>query len=163
YPNGRFPPHLALTQDPNGDWRWQWVGHSVYLPDGRRAYTQAVHPDELEDTALKAEAWDSWDVKSAPKVDWWNTIPGLGGSITPGWHAGAATVGGKVMFNALRHDGSPNILYADGHVAADATRPITSADGLRPELDGLKAVTYEEWDDTFGTFRRLVPQCKFGP
>jgi len=157
YPNGRYPKYL-MDHEPNA-WRWQWIGHHANLPIGTY-YTQAVRPDELEDAAIKAEAWDSWDLESAPRIDWWGSKQQMG-PLTPGWHAGVASLGGKAMFNANRHEGSPNILYADGHVAADAARPMVPADGLTGELEGTKAVTYEEWDDTFGTFRRLVPQCKF--
>ncbi|MHC4717623.1 MAG: hypothetical protein ACYS5V_11685, partial [Planctomycetota bacterium] len=160
HPRGRYPEYM-IRDDPD-PYRWQWVGHHASLPRGRRGYTQAIRPDELEDTAMKAEAWDSWDLESAPEVDWWGQKNTWSGPLTPGWHAGVASAGGRALLNAFRHDGSPNILYADGHVAADAERPITAADGLRSELDGLRANTWEDWDSTFGNFGRLVPQRAFG-
>jgi prepilin-type processing-associated H-X9-DG protein/prepilin-type N-terminal cleavage/methylation domain-containing protein len=159
HPRGRYPAHLG--RDDVDWWQWQWIGHQAHLVR-RTGYTQAVHPDEVADLASKAEAWDTWDLDSAPKLAsaWGNRNMTISLRLTPGWHAGIYHSGGKAFLNGGRHEGSPNILYADGHVAADAEKPIT---GLSGDYEGLKAVTWDQWDNTFGNMNRLVPRCEFGP
>ena len=87
--------------------------------------------------------------------------------IVPGVHVGPMSAGTKgwAILNAARHKGSPNILYADGHAAADANRRIGSGDlGSCPagNWNGLQATS---WDDymaqDFGTMWHIIPQQRF--
>ena len=79
-------------------------------------------------------------------------------------HAGATA-----MLNGSRHFGSPNILYGDGSVRADATKKIDPlAAGFNPpsaasdaDYVGALAQTWPDWHETFGTYYHLIPVCKF--
>jgi len=169
HPTGRHSNKLHPEQGP--DWLWQWIEGAVTLPDGTQAWTQAINPEELSQASNIAEAWDSWDLESAPNVPWETqylpapTTCGHDGEWTPGWHAGTAMVLGRVLLNGFRHKGSPNILYADGHVSADANRPID------PEVDrvidhnaayaGINAYTWSTYSMFFGNLVHIVPNCEW--
>ncbi len=160
HPRGRYPAYLS-REDPDY-FRSQWIDHRASLPR-RTGYTQAINPGELEDPASTAEAWDSWDIDSAPmlKSQWGNKLVSIDLTLTPGWHAGVYQSGGRGILNGGRHEGSPSILYADGHVEADAEKVGQFSSGS--PLAGLKAITWDEWDTTFGNMHRLIPRREFDP
>ena len=160
-PLGRHPNRL---DDEQGVDMWQWIGCRARLPDGSVGWTQAINPDELSQPSDIAEAWDSWDLDSAPNIPWETEYQNTrGGAVTPGWHAGVATASGRAVLNGYRHKGSPNILYADGHVSADANRPIDPAsDGLPlPDYEGLHAYTWSNYSMRWGNLDHLVPNCEW--
>ena len=150
---------------------WQWIEAAVTLPNGTEVWTQAVNPDELSQPSNIAEAWDSWDLDSAPNIAWeteYYPAPqtcGHDGEWVPGWHAGTAMVLGRAILNGARHKGSPNILYADGHVAADANRPIDPEGDKLVEHNaayaGIKAYTWNTYNPFFGNLAHIVPNCEF--
>ena len=61
----RYPNTLASKY---GVDKYQWGSPAVRLLDGEIYYTQAIHPGELSQPGKIAEAWDTWDMNSAPNV-----------------------------------------------------------------------------------------------
>ena len=142
----------------------KWINWPIVLPNSDVCYgTNAVRPQEIDRADQVAEAWDSNDVETTPGVN-------FAGSwavelLAPGWHAGPQTIGanGWVMLNGSRHPSSPNILYADGSVRADATRQLKVSDlGVCPSgtWTGLKVNSWPDadYDPTFGTIWHILPR-----
>ncbi|KKL89776.1 hypothetical protein LCGC14_1911280, partial [marine sediment metagenome] len=104
---GRYPPTLY----PSYDWdMWQWATGYMSTPSGTR-YSQAIHPQELAAPGVTAEAWDTWDLDSAPNIDWLGgSAPQRRGAMTPGWHIGPLQRGGTAILNGSRHNGPGPIL-----------------------------------------------------
>ena len=162
-PNKLTPDYISAMHPID---MWQWIEADITLADGAVGWTQAVNPDELSQASNIAEAWDSWDLDSAPNIPWATQYcpqPWSDGMWTPGWHGGVATAAGRAVLNGARHKSSPNILYADGHVSADANRPIDpAADGLTdPEYEGLQAYTWSHYHRTFGNLDHVIPNCEW--
>ena len=160
-PVGRYPDRL---QEEFITTMWQWIVPYLYLRDGKGYYIQATTSEELFQPSNIAEAWDGWDLDSAPGIPWL-TETQRRGALTPGWHAGVVWFSTRAALNAARHDGSPNILYADGHVAADANRridPVQDGLGDDPAYVGLRANTWSNYDvKMFGNANHLIPRCEF--
>ena len=138
----------------------------MHLVDGSAYGTQAINPEEIHTPADCAEAWDSWDLDTAPNVAFdasWEVE-----CVLPGWHVGPMSRGtrGWALLNADRHQDGPNILYADGHVASDARRRINPSTELGAcpagSWEGLKAVSWNDYRmHTWGTMWHIVPQQEF--
>ena len=158
-PAGRYPNKLQTEFITT---MWQWVAPYLYLRDGNGYYIQAVNPEELSQPSNIAEAWDSWDLDSAPAIPWL-TVTQSEGPLTPGWHAGVVWFETRAALNAARHKGSPNILYADGHVSADANRPFdVDDDDLSAKYAGLQANSWSHYNEMmFGNADRLIPNREF--
>ena len=103
--------------------------------------------EEVADPSFVAEGWDSWDLPE-------DTAAG-----TPGWHVGPSIWNdqGYFLLNNSRHPNGPNILYADGHVASDATTPIGD---FVPGWSSLRAVTWSDYHEKFGTLRHMMPKAE---
>ncbi len=149
------------TAGPNDD--TYWMDWRIWLRDGQMYGTQAISDEEINQPASIAEAWDSWDLASAPGVS--KTDANVE-NVLPGWHIGPQTDGtnGWFMMNAARHPDGPNILYADGHVASDANRPVSPGDlGPCPagSWDGIRAVSWNDYHETFGTLWHMLPKREF--
>ena len=156
-PAGRYPNRL---QQEFVATMWQWIVPYLYLRDGNGYYIQAISPEEVFQPSTIAEAWDGWDLDSAPNIPWL-TETQRRGPLTPGWHAGVVWFETRAALNAARHKGSPNILYADGHVASDATEPINT-DQLSADYAGLQASTWSSYNiKMFGNADHLIPRCEF--
>jgi prepilin-type processing-associated H-X9-DG protein len=165
-PQGRWPNYLMPMSEAVALDFTSWIDWPVHMVDGSAYGTQAISPEEVYSPGDCAEAWDSWDLDTAPNVaiDQSYDVE----CLVPGWHVGPMSAGanGRALLNAARHRGGPNILYADGHVASDARKKIdTDRDlGRCPagEWEGLKAVTWDEYRvNTWGTMWHIVPQQKF--
>jgi len=140
-----------------------WMDWRIWLRDGQMYGTQAVSDEEIDQPASIAEAWDSWDLDSAPGVS--KTDANVE-NVLPGWHIGPQSDGtnGWFMMNAARHPDGPNILYADGHVSSDANRPVSPGDlGTCPAgtWDGIRAVSWNDYHETFGTLWHMLPKREF--
>ena len=167
---GRWAPSLEnLDVHPNGldGWLVFWTDYVLFPPASNGAFAaQATHPNEIANPARVAQGWDGCDLETAPNLGYvwpvWETE-----NLTPGWHIGPFNrgTGGRALLNAARHGGSPNILYADGHVAADANRRINPDEDLGPcpwgTWEGLKTTTWDDFDADFGTLNHIVPRCEF--
>jgi prepilin-type processing-associated H-X9-DG protein len=148
-----------------------WTDYILYPPralygtSGVWGYAaQAVSPDEIQGTSRVAQAWDSMDLNTAPNVDVGQTGSGAWTmeNLQPGWHVGPFNRGtrGLALLNGARHLGSPNILYADGHVGRDATRVVTGADlesCPNGSWTGINVVTWPDSAPNFGTLNHIVP------
>ena len=165
-PEGRWPN--VLQGDPPAvanDFTY-WINWWVEMVDGTGYGTQAINPEEIHSPALCAEAWDSWDVGTAPNVA--TETDSSVECLLPGWHVGPMSTGTKgwALLNAARHDGGPNVLYADGHVLADVRRKIDPFNDLGAcpagTWEGLQAVS---WDDymprDWGTMWHIIPQREY--
>ncbi len=137
--------------------RIDWI---INLPTGPYG-TQAINPEEIYLPQSIAEAWDSCDPETVPRAN----IAGAWDMecVVPGWHVGPMSRGtnGWALLNGARHPAGPNILYADGHVAADATRPLRVTDlGACPSgsWDGLQAVSWSDYVEDFGTMWHICPR-----
>lgn len=134
---------------------------AIWVPatgNGMVLGAQATRPDEVYSGANVADAWDSWDIGAAPAVDPGDTDM-CHNNVIPGWHVGPFNyqTDGIAALNAQRHITSPNVLYVDGHVAADASKPLNT-----PSLGaGAKAVSWTDTDQNFGTMQHIVPQMHF--
>ena len=125
----------------------------------------SVVPGEIEDPANTAEAFDSMDFECAPNIRFDQNDYGLE-KLTPGWHAGpyCDTTGGWAALNGARHPSSPNILYADGHVSADATKvlePRHMGSAPNGNWSGIRLNSWDDFDPQFGTMRHIVVETKF--
>jgi prepilin-type processing-associated H-X9-DG protein len=159
---GRSCPGLEdWTIHPRDTWESDTL---LSLPDGSSGWNaQAVRPDEVESAQTKAEAWDTFDLDTTPGIpfsqytDNWMIEHSM-----PGWHIGPFTDGtnGRVLFNAGRHQGSPNILYADGHVSADATNTDIINNAAISGVVGptAKVTSYTDFDPTWGNLNRIAPK-----
>jgi len=145
-----------------------WIDYLMYPPgtyaDGLWLAAQAVSPAEVANPALVAEAWDSCDLETAP-----NAVFGpnwVMENLQAGWHVGPynRATNGWALLNAVRHDGSPNILYADGSVVADATRRIDPTE-LEACPDGnwkgLNVVSWPDYKEDWGTLHHILPQTAY--
>ena len=123
--------------------------------------------DEIAKAANVAEAFDGWDPHSIPDLNW--ADPGTHGewsweNIVPGWHVGPQSehCNGWALLNGARHPESPNVLYADGHVAADATNnvPTGQLSGLPggASWEASKVKSWYDFDAVFGTMGHIVPR-----
>ena len=90
-------------------------------------------------------------------------------NLIPGWHVGPQSKygNGYALLNGARHPESPNILYADGHVSANATKELTASDlGNPPASCGTfqdcLLNSWDDWDDDFGTMHYIVPDPTAG-
>ena len=158
---------------------WQWPEPFAYLPpprDGNTWVSHAISPAELESPTRTAEAWDSWDPECLPNLNadkdedeqgWWGETLGHGSFFTPGWAAGTTHAGATALLNGYRHPGSPNILFGDGGVRAEATKKVDPlaagiwVPGAPADYVGAIANTWPDWNDTYGTYHHLVPTSKF--
>lgn len=171
FSSGRWP---AEPWEPQGDWwRWDntmWIDFILNLATPGVYVCQAVSPDEIKQPASVAEAFDGWDHESIPGLNWADS--GLNGAwswenLVPGWHVGPQSehCNGWALLNGRRHPSSPNVMYADGHVAADATRdvPLNEVGGLPggASWEGAYVKSWEDFDHTFGTMRHVVPRMSF--
>ena len=150
---------------PGGPCLCQNVPWEIYLPnDPTRYAAQAINPEEVVDPCGCAEAWDSPDFGT---LDWLTeTRNWRVDSLMPGFYVGPQMRGtnGLAVLPGSRHIGSPNILYADGHVAADATRKIKPDDlGECPvgTWDSINAYTWPEHNHPFGTLHHILPDPRF--
>ena len=147
-------PSYALCQ--NVEW-------PVFLPNDPTAYAaQAVHPREVPNPAICAEAWDSPDFET---LDWTQPRRWPVECLMPGMFFGPQTRGtnGWALLNGARHPRSPNVLYVDGSVRADVTRPVVASQlGACPSgnWNGLNVNSWPDWNDTFGTVHHVIPDPK---
>ena len=162
-PCGRWRPRPDTAPDIRGDPNCalcQNLDYELFLPDGSCYAAQAVRPEEIDNAGSCAEAWDSPDFAT---LDWrtqtryWQME-----NLMPGHFCGPQVRGtnGWALLNAARHPGSPNILYADGSVRADATRKVKEAElGPCPSGNwkGLNVTSWSDWNDTFGTLHHVIP------
>jgi prepilin-type processing-associated H-X9-DG protein len=158
-----WPPDLGWPAWDNTG----WLGFPIFLVRQSRWYIcQAVVPDELPDPAHVAEAWDGMDYETLPHLTWPNGTWSREG-LCPGWHVGPQSEGtrGWAVLNGARHPSSPNILYADGHVGADATRQLSPSQmGPMPNGGSWKDMKLNSWEDfldTWGTMHHIVPERRF--
>ena len=133
---------------------------------------QAIRPSEVYNPSRVAEGWDSNDLETTPNINVAAPAPTCWDieNLAPGWDVGPFNylTGGIALLNAYRHQGSPVILYADGHVAADATRTINASDlpaapGSWGSWAGLKCTTWSDWDPRWGTLQHIVPNLSYYP
>jgi prepilin-type processing-associated H-X9-DG protein/prepilin-type N-terminal cleavage/methylation domain-containing protein len=168
-PSGRWS--TALWQRTDDWWTYdntQWIDYPIFLPnDGIGHITQAVNRGELELPASVAEAWDSMDFETLPNVTWASGTTWKLENLCPGWHVGPHTRGtrGWAVLNGHRHPGSPNILYADGHVAADATKVLSPSDmgdlpGGNGSWEGMKLNSWDDFHSDWGTLHHIVPETR---
>ena len=165
-PQGRWPKELMPAGQAGAlDWT-SWMDWPLHLVDGEAYAAQAISPEEVRDPSNCAEAWDSWDLDTAPEVaiDASYAVE----CLVPGWHVGPMSAGtrGWALLNGDRHHRSPNILYADSHVASDARRKIDPSKDLGAcpagSWNGLKAVSWNDYrDHMWGTMWHIVPQLEF--
>ncbi len=164
----RWPAQLETTWATRDATLWMdWV---IRLADGTQGGAQAVSPDEVNKISECAWAWDSWDVGATPNVH--HDYNKYGSSVwdtentETGWHIGPQTDGcnGWAILSNARHlaPGSPNILYADGHVDANATREISESDlGACPSgsWKDIKATSWPDYrtEQGWGTIWHIVP------
>lgn len=159
-----------------GQWQTDWPLNLGGQSDMNELWiAQAVSPDEVKQPSSVAEAWDSWDLQSTP---WGNKFTDWSvENMSPGWHVGPFTTGtnGWVALNRYRHAGSPEILYADGHAAADATKELQPSDlGSCPISAGWNGCQINSWGDydssprntskgvrQLGTLNHIVPRTEF--
>jgi len=142
-----------------------WTDTSYHLPGSSTDWVaQAVRSEEVNSAATVAEAWDSIDLETNPGIDNSNFINSWQyEQLGPGWHCGPYTNNGIAVLNANRHQGSPNILYADGHVRADADLTTLATDSRLPAAPvgswaGAKITTWSDFDPTWGNINHIVPQ-----
>ena len=170
FPSGRWPNEC--WRPTGGGWdNTYWMDYTLSLP-GSAGYciAQAILPQEIDRTAIVAEAWDSFDFESIPNLN----VPYGAWAIenmVPGWHVGpqSSYTNGWAILNGARHPRGPNILYADGHVRPDADKELTESDlsgGGLPYggTDGQHSAWYRcrlrswsDYDQTFGTMHHIVP------
>ena len=124
FPSGQWPTAMwpaDYSQD-----NTLWIDWQIRPVNGQPHMAQAAHRSQIQNLAQVAEAWDGFDLDSHPNMVYsdWNAE-----NFVPGRHVGPANQSnGWAVLNAARHEGSPNILYADGSVRADATRPLKPSD-----------------------------------
>jgi prepilin-type N-terminal cleavage/methylation domain-containing protein/prepilin-type processing-associated H-X9-DG protein len=147
-----------------------WTDHLIHLPNNSVEYcAQAVKPEEIDRPQQIAEGWDSFDIESVPAAavaaanSNWEVE-----NMMPGWHVGPMSRGtnGWAILNASRHAGSPNILYADGHVSPDATRALKSSDlGTCPSgsWDDAKLTSWPDKDAVWGSMNHILPKREMRP
>ena len=159
---------LSLWQWPMSDDNTAWGDFWFWLPDNKQYCAQATVPDEVHNPSNCAEAWDSWDVESVPNISFEGSYAVVPHNLVPGWHVGPETSKGWVLLNSGRHlePGSPNILYADGHVSGDAGRMLEKKDlgacpGSGGSWDDIKACSWNEYDDDWGTVWHVAPKKEF--
>ena len=165
-PQGRWPNVLqGWPEAGQNDWT-SWIDYPVHMVDGTGYATQAASPEEVKTTGICAEAWDSWDLGTAPNVDIQSSWAVE--CVVPGWHVGPMSAGtrGWALLNGARHVSGPNILYADGHVASDARRKIDPSKDLDAcpagSWEGLQAVSWSDYRMmTWGTMWHIIPQMEF--
>ena len=166
-PIGRYPNRpgpLAQGEENVSTWCYQWIMGHLNLRNGESYYIQAVNDEELGQAAQVAQAWDGWDLESLPAVNWMTETQSRG-SMTPGWHSGPPSWGTKVIFNAYRHKGCPNILYSDGHVSSDANMVFDPEEeelvDYDPTYAGLQATTYSHFNEMlWGNVDRVIPMAE---
>lgn len=164
-PTGRWPASCWVpppSPDPATDWdNTQWIDFPIVAPGGTYV-SQATHPQDIDEPSACAEAWDGFDPDSTPNVVFggWDVE-----NLAPGWHVGPQCrhTGGWAFLNGGRHPHSPNVLYADGSVRADATRRLAPSDvaswpGTRGSLAGMKVNSWGDFDGTFGTMHHIAPR-----
>jgi prepilin-type processing-associated H-X9-DG protein len=167
---GRWNPRVESYQG-HATILWSRTDINLYVPtdsdmlDWQNGWVcQAVRPDEIRSAGTVAEAWDSHDMATTPGIvkswpTWWTE------NLIPGGHAGPFSRGNAwAALNGLRHSGSPNILYADGHVSADATRPLKPADLGSCSYGSWNDATLTSWPDRdpkFGSLNHIAPVCEF--
>jgi prepilin-type processing-associated H-X9-DG protein len=138
---------------------WQWIGGQVKPPNETTwYYTQAIAPEELAQPAMVMESSDGWDLRTAPKINWL-ADPGRG-MLTPGISVGPYINNGRVLYNGFRHKAPPNVLYADGHVKADATKVVDALAELGSDFEGASIYTYPDWNDVWGNLEHVVPRLE---
>jgi prepilin-type processing-associated H-X9-DG protein len=128
---------------------------------------QSIRPAEVDRPADIAEAWDSWDVRSLPNMSWGTVLAVPAGLArwTPGWSAQMPTISNsRAAFNGYRHGGPCNILYADGHVSADADEQVVPSVEWAGNtvMAGAKVYTWPRADSLWGHWDRLVGNTTFG-
>ena len=167
YGAGRWPNVLQGSPECFNNDATRWLNWIVTLPDGNAYGTQAVNPEEVRDPQSVAEAWDSPDLETGPNLVHSNAGPGWAiENLMPGSDAGPLMDGtnGWAVLSATRHPGGPNILYADGHLASDATREIRPTDlGNCPSgsWNGMRAVSWDDYRETYGTIWHILPRLQF--
>lgn len=166
---GRWPASLTNVMTPDLD-DTMWVDYWLDLP-GQSYYCQAVHPSEIDNPSIVAEAWDSYDLDSVDRNATWANLP-VGYSrenAMPGCPVGpqAQMTNGWACLPRDRHkigNGSPNILYADGSVRSDATKRLTLNDvgsGNWPSNKTPYEPAFISWDDydaKYGTMHHIIPK-----
>ncbi len=160
---GRWPTCLEDWPDAGDHDYTMWIDWVINLPVGSFG-TQAVNQEEVNQPQTVAEAWDSWDVNAAPNVNIAGSYAVEG--VVPGWHVGPQSRGtnGWALLNAARHPNGPNVLYADHHVASDVNKAIDPGQlGPCPSgsWNGIKAVSWSDYHEDFGTMWHICPQRKF--
>ncbi len=164
---GRWPPQLQGMPDADANDNTQWIWWCIVPPDGKTYGAQAINLDEVDTPGQVAEAWDSNDLDTAPGFDFTgqfrveNLMPGAN------WGPEMEYANGMALLNGARHPGSPNILYADGSVRADATRKVKPSELAGP-LAGISGIKVNTWADNgatakgmaLGTLHHIVPQRK---
>jgi len=163
-PRGRYPNRpgpLAQGEENVSTYCYQWIMGHITLGNDESYYIQAVNDEELGQTGQVVMATDTWDIETTPAMDWL-TENYNEGFITPGWHSGPPIFNRRGVFNAYRHKGCPNILYADGHVASDANRPLDQVDDDLPDLlAGVQATTFSHYNEMlWGNLDRIIPMAE---
>jgi prepilin-type N-terminal cleavage/methylation domain-containing protein/prepilin-type processing-associated H-X9-DG protein len=158
-PEGRWSSRIERSPDMWNNDCTQWIDFVVALPDGTNCTAQAVSPEEVHSPSDVAEAFDSWDVRSTlgdTDLMYWSRE-----NMWPGWHVGPQCdeTNGWALLNGGRHRGSPNILYADNHVAADAE--VEPKPAQPAWWSGANARTWAGWHDTLGTLTHVLPRPEF--
>jgi prepilin-type N-terminal cleavage/methylation domain-containing protein len=161
------PPYRYKVNLHELDWQtepdmWQWTQPWAFLKVGTNPWvSHAISPSEVMSPARVAEAWDGFDPESAPNIDWGGDTVGIGAQFLPGWSPGTTHAGSTVIVNGYRHKGSPNILYSDASVRADARHAVDPVGlGMAGRYAGATAQTWEYDDDKLGTYFHLVPRTK---
>jgi len=168
YPSGRWDTALWAPYPGWGSWAYTgWSDYRLFLPGGSWYIAQAIHPDEIEKPPARvAEAWDGFDYECLPNVTWPSGTSDRQG-LCPGWHMGPQSyqTRGWAVMNGYRHPSSPNILYADGHSAADATRELKPNQmGSMPHNGSWMDMRLNSWPDylkTWGTMHHIIPERGF--
>jgi len=163
---GRWNSRLEPFYPHGSEGTYRWMDPEIRLPgDGNPYSAQAVRQEEIDRPMQIAEAWDSFDLETTPGYTTPNWIMGWSiENMMPGWHVGPFEYGanGWAVLNAYRHGGSPNILYADGHVSADADHALQASELGAPQgggsWNGAKVTSWGDFDPRWGSNNHIIPR-----
>ena len=155
---GRIPARLMPWSEAQHLDTTDGTATRLYLPDGTAHAAQATHPQGIHDAEHVAQAWDCPDPETAPDVD--KNSESVQ-ALLPGAHWGPHSQGsnGYAVLNGSRHPNSPNVLYANGSVRADATQRLDPAGWTCPAgtWKGLRANSWPDWTDEWIDPRGKLP------
>ncbi|MFB3893743.1 MAG: Tfp pilus assembly protein FimT/FimU [Phycisphaerae bacterium] len=150
---------------------YRWMDPEIRLPGDPNPYSaQAIRQDEVDRPMQIAEAWDSFDLETCPGYPTSSWVMGWAiENMLPGWHVGPYeyAANGWAVLNGYRHEGSPNVLYADGHVAADADRRLQSSDLGAAQgggsWTGARVTSWPDYDPKWGSNNHILPRREWRP